>query len=787
MINIKQTIVHLCATMQCISRKLAVRLIGGVAVILTLVFALTGILTIRGVHGNTLHYTDSIGQSISQTIANACIEPFLLEDYPVLETYANQLVRQNPLVVGIQYERQDDKVLVIARQKDKQGLKYDPLAIRHYKAPITTDAENDPLGYVTVDISIKSMKTLFRTHLLRLVAILTTSLVFIAVLLTIFLRRMIIKPVRELATYARSVGAGDFDGTLSIQSQDEIGQLARAFDEMKLNLKMSYSAIQEQNDKLVTLDKMKSQFLANMSHEIRTPMNAIVGFSNLLSDEDLTVEQKDEVNVIRESAQNMLYLINDILDFSKIEAGQLEIQIVDCSLGELLNSLGSMMKAQADEKSLDFQITTDQDVPAQIRSDPYRLRQCLINLVSNAIKFTNEGHVHLQVSLHQDGAKHFIRFDVEDTGIGIPQGRQAAIFESFTQGDGSTTREYGGTGLGLTVTKQLVELLDGELALTSETGKGSVFSMVIPTNMDITGPALLNPNKTFHQGSVESPTADATLFSGKVLVAEDVEGNQKLMNLMLSRLGLEVTIAEDGNQAVQKALSQSFDLVLMDMHMPHMNGYEATACLKRQGYKTPIVAVTANAMKGDDQKCMEAGCDGYLAKPIDRSELQRVVAKYLQPQQDVVDQADDDTILTPPGPCCLGTDSAPTPSGNSSAADLKDIVNWDQLIDRLGDEEIVRAVMPTYIEDTKKHFEELSEAVKMGDCAAIASEAHALKGAGRNLSLDHLADLAGQMEHAGRENDAETCTLLYSSLSTEIEKVLSVLAACDWTAKEKTV
>ncbi len=771
MIGIKQKIVHSCHAIKRISRTLAFKLIGGVAVILTVVYTLTGIFAIRGVHGNTLHYMDSIGQAISQTVANASIEPFLLEDYPVLETYANQLVGQNPLVVQIQYERQDDKVLVIACQKNRQGLEYDPKALRHYTAPIATDADSEALGYVTVDISIKNMKTLFQTHLLSLVAILILSLVFIVILLAVYLRRMIIKPVKTLATYARSIGKGDFDGTISINTQDEIGQLGNAFDEMKLNLKMSYSAIQEQNDKLVSLDKVKSQFLANMSHEIRTPMNAIVGFSDLLSDEDLTAEQKDGINVIRESAHNMLYLINDILDFSKIEAGQLEIQRINCSVNELLNSVESMMKPQAEEKSLDFRIMTSKDVPSQLHSDPYRLRQCLINLVNNAIKFTDQGHVHLRVSLHQEGTKHSIRFDVEDTGIGIPQSRQTAIFQSFTQVDGSTTRKYGGTGLGLAVTKQLTELLEGELALTSETGKGSVFSMIIPVGLEIREQSLLDQDRMLDEGTVKSPLTETAQFSGTVLVAEDVEGNQKLMRLMLSNLGLKVTIAKDGNQAVKEALSQSFDLILMDIHMPHMNGYEATAALKRQGYEAPIVAVTANAMKGDDQKCMEAGCDGYLPKPIDRRELQRVIAQYLTPKHEGSNLEDDGAILDP-------TNTTQIPS---NVPDLHDIINWDLLIDRLGDEEIVREIMPTYIEDTKKHFEQLTAAVQVSDCKAIASHAHALKGVGRNLGVDRLADLAYQMERAGRNNDAESSTLLYRSLSTEINKVLTVLTAYDWT------
>lgn len=374
----------------------------------------------------------------------------------------------------------------------------------------------------------------------------------------------------------------------------------------------------------------KGFFLANMSHEIRTPMNAILGFSNLLAEEDLTRKQKVFVSTIRDSSTNLIALINDILDFSKIEAGQLDIEKSDCLLGKLLHSLEAMMKALSDDKPIDFQIIVHREVPAQIYTDPNRLLQCLINLVSNAIKFTDQGHVYLKISLHEDNNKSFVRFDIEDTGIGIPKDRQKAIFESFTQADGSTTRKYGGTGLGLTVTKQLVKLLGGELRLTSDPGKGSVFSIVLPTGVDITDKPLLNRNIAIDHKGDGPPKTDTTMFSGKVLVAEDVKVNQILMKLMLSKLGVDVTIAENGIQALQKASSESYDLVFMDMQMPEMNGYEATRALKQQGYKTtPIVALTANAMEGDKEKCLEAGCDGYLSKPIERQALSCILAKHL--------------------------------------------------------------------------------------------------------------------------------------------------------------
>ncbi|MBN1125139.1 MAG: PAS domain S-box protein [Sedimentisphaerales bacterium] len=375
-------------------------------------------------------------------------------------------------------------------------------------------------------------------------------------------------------------------------------------------------------------DALKSQFLAAMSHDIRTPMNGIIGFSDILTEQELTNEQHEYVDIIRNCGKHLLCLIDDILDLSKIEAGKMNIEMRECSPTEILETIEPLMKSQASQKGLEFQIAAADTLPARITADPSRLTQCLTNLINNAIKFTEQGHVYVNISLQEDNGKTFIRFEIEDTGIGIAAEKQDDIFEAFVQADKSTTRTFGGTGLGLTITKSLAELMGGSLSLTSEYGKGSVFSFIVPA-----GTKLVTHCPVEGYGS-KKPCCNTqdrgTECSGRILVVEDNLFNQKLMTTLLEKWGYEVALADDGDMAVRMILDQSFDLVLMDMQMPNKDGYEATIELRRKGISIPIIALTANAMKGDREKCLEAGCDDYLSKPIDQNKLRDLLKQLIK-------------------------------------------------------------------------------------------------------------------------------------------------------------
>jgi len=411
-------------------------------------------------------------------------------------------------------------------------------------------------------------------------------------------------------------------------AEEHLKQSKQLADRIRRELEKANRQLKLTAEKAISADSAKSQFLANMSHEIRTPMNAIIGFSELLAEENLTDEQSHYVNFISQSAEHLLLLINDILDFSRIEAGKFDVELVDASLEQLLTIVELSMQPAAKAKELDFQIRHSGQIPQTIYTDPVRLRQCLINLVNNAVKFTNAGHVYVNVTTQMIENDNYICFDVEDTGIGIASDRIDSIFEEFTQIETGATRRFEGTGLGLAITKNIAKLLGGELSVTSRIGKGSVFSLVIPIGIDLENQVSSdNPEPaTMYQ---QNSNTEQTSFSGRVLVAEDVRTNQVLIKLLLERLGLEVTLVEDGKQAVDKALNEDFDLILMDIQMPNMNGYKATGMLREKGIATPIVALTAYAMKGDDKKCLEAGCDNYLCKPIDRVKLIQLISKYI--------------------------------------------------------------------------------------------------------------------------------------------------------------
>jgi signal transduction histidine kinase/CheY-like chemotaxis protein len=402
-----------------------------------------------------------------------------------------------------------------------------------------------------------------------------------------------------------------------------------------------WSALTRASDQALDATRLKSEFLANMSHEIRTPMTAILGFADELEDELSSRPVDDPARVslstIQRNGEHLLALINGILDLSKIEAGKFSVERVRVSMLELVSQVLQLLGARAREKGLTLEAECDGPVPVEIKSDPVRLRQILINLVGNAIKFTGAGHVRLQLRLAapDPNAGHLLEIAVEDTGIGLDPRQQAIVFEPFTQVQSSATREFSGTGLGLSLSRRLARLLGGDIEVASAPGRGSTFTLRIATGPlehvpMVTGGAIsaLEPMVSF------VPVRTGGGLHGRVLVAEDGIDNQRLLRAILTRAGLDVELVENGELAAERALAAEelgapYDVVLMDMQMPVLDGYAATQRLRAQGYGGAIIALTAHAMAGDREKCLLVGCDDYATKPIARAQLLEQISRQL--------------------------------------------------------------------------------------------------------------------------------------------------------------
>lgn len=374
----------------------------------------------------------------------------------------------------------------------------------------------------------------------------------------------------------------------------------------------------------------KSTFLANMSHEIRTPLTAIIGFSESLLDTSQSMpERVESINTVIRSGKHLMQIINDILDLSKVEADKLELEQLDVSPFELLGDVHSLVSLMAENKGLFFDIEYDFPMPETINTDPVRLKQIIINLCNNAVKFTEKGGVHIKVSYIDNEQSLFVK--VVDTGIGLTHQQIDKLFSPFTQADTSTTRQYGGTGLGLYLSKQLATKLGGDIFVESTPAVGSCFSLTVKVG-DISKAKLLSYKPAVNHTTPQSIIDGVNLkVSGKVLLAEDNIDNQRLVSMYLKKLGADVVIANNGKEAVEKTGDEQFDLILMDMQMPVMNGVDATVRLREMDYTNPIVALTANAMKEDVDACYSAGCDDFIRKPISQKEFMESIVKYLSP------------------------------------------------------------------------------------------------------------------------------------------------------------
>jgi signal transduction histidine kinase/HPt (histidine-containing phosphotransfer) domain-containing protein len=527
--------------------------------------------------------------------------------------------------------------------------------------------------------------------------------------------------------------AGEEERGLTLGAQDYIHkpfspEVVKARVATQLKIVHQRQQLQKLSDELIEASEAKSRFLANMSHEIRTPLTSIIGYAEGLTQGDFADDYQDKaVSIIAQNGQHLLNVVNEILDLSKIEANKLEIELIDMDLIVLLTSIESLMKQQALAKGLDFSIEYQFPLPCTITSDPTRLKQILLNLINNAIKFTDKGSVIVKA---RQSAPDQLAFCVEDTGIGLSQPQMNKLFTDFTQVDSSVARKYGGTGLGLSIAKSLSNKLGGDIEVDSEPGVGSQFTVYTQLTVADSATWIID-DVTLQQKRAQQLQTTAEkipTLSGRVLLAEDHHDNRALFSQLLRRMGLEVTAVENGELAVQQSMMEDFDLIFLDIQMPVMDGISAMKIITTTAMDVPVVALTANAMTTEIDKYLAEGFTAHVSKPIDRRIFINLVQKYVD------GEASEDFDL-----------------GEEEMAQLR-----SQFVSGLG------TSIAEITAQTEKH-----------DWLHIGMHAHAIKGSAPMYGFAELGDIADKLEIAVNNDDADNILPLAESLIAQMHDIVA--------------